>query len=284
MSKIFVLFNPLAGNGTCEKASAAIEQLFPQEDVEYVKDEGLDHEEFFGNLAPTDKVVLCGGDGTINYFANSMDTEKIQNELYYYPAGSGNDFYNDIRTCKEKKLVPVNEYFKGLPRVYVNGMTKKFVNGIGFGIDGYCCEEGDRQRQKHPGKRVNYTFVALKGLIYAYSRVNAKITLDEDKVVEYKDVWMVPSMNGRFYGGGMMCAPNQNRLESAQVSVIVVHSGSRIRLLLAFLSIFNGGHLKYKNIVSEYKAKKVHVEFDRATALQIDGETVKNVTEYTVEV
>ena len=31
-----------------------------------------------------------------------------------------------------------------------------------------------------------------------------------------------------------------------------------------------------------YTGREVHVEFDRPTALQIDGETVTGVTEYTV--
>jgi len=285
MSKTFVLFNPLAGNGTCEMASREIEGILSGRETEFVKDEKLNHADFFEKLDSEDEVVICGGDGTINFLANSVDTDAIQNALYYYPAGSGNDFYNDIRESKEKKLVRINDYLKNLPVVEVNGIRRKFVNGIGYGIDGYCCEEGDRQRERKPGKRVNYTIIALKGLLYDFHRVNAKISLDGKESIQYKDVWMAPSMNGRFYGGGMMCAPNQDRLNrNNQVSVIVVHSNSRLRLLAAFLTIFKGEHLKYDKIVTEFKAGQVHVEFDRPTALQIDGETVKNVTEYRVSV
>ena len=173
-------------------------------------------------------------------------------------------------------------YLKCIPTVRVNGMEKLFLNGIGFGIDGYCCEEGDKKRVTKPGKRVNYSIIALKGLAYDFKRVNAKVTVD-GVTKEFRDVWMSPAMNGRFYGGGMMCAPNQNRMnEDGLVSVIVVHSRFRLGLLIAFSSVFKGKHLRYKNIVSEIMGSDVTVEFDRPTALQIDGETVKNVTKYEV--
>ena len=90
-------------------------------------------------------------------------------------------------------------------------------------------------------------------------------------------------MNGRFYGGGMMCAPHQDRMnEKGLVSVIIVHSRFRIPLLIAFASVFKGKHVLYKSMVTELTGTYVRVEFDRPTALQIDGETVTNVTEYVV--
>ena len=285
MSKIYVLYNPIAGNGACEKNISVLDEIFAGRELEYVDFIGLngDLKGFFDGLLPDDKVVLCGGDGTINCFINQIDTDTIVNEVMYYPLGSGNDFYNDVAANpKEKKAIVINEYIKNLPFVEVNDIKKRFINAIGFGIDGYCCEEGDRQRKLRPGKPVNYTTVALKGLVYDYHRVNAKICVD-DKKYEYKDVWMVPALNGRYYGGGMMCAPNQDRINNNNtVSVIIVSSKSRLKLLVAFMSIFKGTHIKYKSTVTELKGTNVQVEFDRPTSLQIDGETVTNVTQYIV--
>lgn len=284
MGKIYVLYNPLAGNGTCEEESKKLKDIYKGEELVYINNCELEDGmgTFFDTLEESDKVVLCGGDGTLNYFINAVDVDRVENELLYFPSGSGNDFYNDICGDKDKQIFAINKYIKNLPYVEVNGMKKRFINGIGYGIDGYCCEEGDNQRKRRPGKRVNYTIVALKGLLYDFRRVNAKVTID-GKQFEYKDVWMVPAMNGRFYGGGMMCAPNQDRLNNNnKVSVIVVSSKSRVRLLIAFMSVFKGEHLKYKSIVTEHKGSDVTVEFDSPTALQIDGETVKNVLSYSV--
>lgn len=283
MSKSYVLYNPLAGNKTCENTISKIHEHIEgeMEFVDFCSISG-DMERFFNELEEEDKVILCGGDGTLNYFVNAVDADKIDNEIYYFPAGSGNDFWHDICDNHEGPLYPINSYIRNLPFIETKGIKKRFINGIGYGIDGYCCEEGDRMRVKRPGRPVNYTLIALKGLLYAYSRANAVVTVD-GKVYEYKDVWMATAMHGRYYGGGMKCAPNQDRNNSGnKVSVIVVHSKSRIRLLLAFATIFEGKHLKYKSFVKELKGSEVKVEFDRPSALQIDGETVKDVKGYSV--
>jgi len=285
MSKVFVLYNPLAGNGTCEDDSHKLNEIFDEDEISYIDFCTLDNDRldrFFKGLSKDDKVVLCGGDGTIGHFINALDPDQIKNDVLYFPAGSGNDFYHDVDADRLNGAIPLNKYIVKLPWVEVNGIRRRFINGIGYGIDGYCCEEGDKVREKRPGKKVNYAKIAVKGLLYDFHRVNATITIDGE-VREFKDVWMAPTMNGRYYGGGMMCAPNQERLfRNNQVCVIVVSSASRLSLLKAFMSIFKGEHLKYTKIVSEFKGSEINVKFDRPTALQIDGDTVKDVTEYSV--
>ena len=91
-------------------------------------------------------------------------------------------------------------------------------------------------------------------------------------------------MKGRFYGGGMMATPHQNRLDpDKNVTCMVMNGAGKIRTLIAFPSIFKGEHVK-KKIVHVMKGKHVKVRFDRPVALQIDGETVLNVSEYEVNV
>ena len=34
-------------------------------------------------------------------------------------------------------------YAQKLPTVTVNGKAYRFLNGIGYGIDGYCCQVGE---------------------------------------------------------------------------------------------------------------------------------------------
>lgn len=51
---------------------------------------------------------------------------------------------------------------------------------------------------------------------------------------------------------------------------------------MVFPSIFKGEHIKHKDVVSVYKGHNISVEFDSPHALQIDGETIKNVLSYSV--
>lgn len=280
---IYVMYNPLAGNSTCEESSKGVAEIFGDNELTYVDLLAVeDINQFISQMKNDDQIVICGGDGTLNYLLNHIDTSQLEQDVLYYPAGSGNDFYHDIDEDRMNGAYRVNHYLQCLPTVEVNGMKKIFLNGIGYGIDGYCCEEGDKVRIKRPGKRVNYSAIALRGVAYDYKRVNAKITVD-GVTKEFSNVWMAPTMNGRFYGGGMMCAPNQDRLnENGLVSVIVVHSKSRLKILAIFPSIFKGAHLKFKSVATEIMGSDVTVEFDKPTALQIDGETVTNVLKYSV--
>lgn len=70
----------------------------------------------------------------------------IRQELFYFASGSGNDFLRDMAQGSSKVL-PLKEYIARLPQVRVNGKTHRFLNGIGYGIDGYCCQVGDELRE-----------------------------------------------------------------------------------------------------------------------------------------
>ena len=86
------------------------------------------------------------------------------------------------------------------------------------------------------------------------------------------------------YGGGMMTAPQQDRLaEDGEVTVVLFHGKGRLKTLMVFPSIFKGEHVNHKEMVAVHTGKEISVTFDRPTALQIDGETVLNVTNYKVK-
>ena len=89
-----------------------------------------------------------------------------------------------------------------------------------------------------------------------------------------------------FFGrtGGMMPTPDQNRFDKNKlVSVGAMHSVKPLRALTIFPGIFKGKLSKHTKYVDIRYASSVTVKFNRPTALQIDGETVLGVLEYTVK-
>ena len=89
-------------------------------------------------------------------------------------------------------------------------------------------------------------------------------------------------MKGRYFGGGIMATPGQDRLDSERrLMLMVLHDIGNLHTLMLFPSVFTGKHVKYKKYVEFMQGKEITVKFDRPTALQIDGETVLGVTEYT---
>ena len=278
MATAYILYNKKAGDSNSMKSVENLEIILDDEvkyiDVTEISNYGV----FLSGLDKEDYVILAGGDGTLNWFINRTDGVEIHNEILYFPNGTGNDFANDLGHTKECNPFSITEHLKNLPSVVVNGKKYRFINGVGYGIDGYCCEVGDNLK-KIPGKKINYTAIAIKGLLFHYKPTNAKVTVD-GVTHTYKKVWLVPTMNGRFYGGGMMPTPKQKR-NSGALSTMVFHNSGKLKTLMIFPSLFKGEHIKHTKHVDILEGKEITVEFDRKSSLQIDGETILGVTSYT---
>lgn len=277
MKVYYVLYNPYAGNGAfrnhAEKLCGAFTGDYKLVDITSI----TDYEAFFASLPEEAQIVISGGDGTLNRFLNQTRRLSLPEALYYCACGSGNDFQRDITGKDTAQLIPLTPYIRDLPMVTVNGKEYLFLNGVGFGIDGYCCEVGDKLR-KESDKPINYAMIAIKGLLFHFKPRSASVTVD-GKEYSFRRVWLAPTMNGRFYGGGMMPTPDQDRLaEPPSVSTMVMHSAGKLRALAVFPSIFKGEHVKHTKMVTVLKGRDITVTFDRPTALQIDGETVSGVT------
>ena len=276
--KRYVVYNPLAGYGSVEEKLTLLRSIYP-EHTEFKNITDIDnYAEYFSCLSSDDEIVIVGGDGTINCFVNKTAELQFPCDILYYPTGTGNDFVRDITVSDTSKPFSIKKYIENLPTVEVNGKKHFFINGVGYGIDGYCCEVGDALKAKSH-KPVNYTSIAIKGLLFHYHPTNAVVTVDGVRY-EYKKVWIAPTMNGKFYGGGMMPAPEQNRLDNDELTLMLFHGSGKIKTLMVFPSLFKGEHVKHTEMVALHKGKEITVEFDSPAALQIDGETVLGVKSY----
>ena len=278
----YLFYNPSARNGKAAEDLQLIKKTLDGQDVEiYAVTDIDDYVSVIDKIQPEDIVYIVGGDGTLNRFINDSTNLRILGDIFFYSAGTGNDFKHDVDPDNSLYRNRLNDYIRNLPTVTVGGVTYKFVNGIGFGIDGYCCEEGDRQRAA--GRQdINYSAIAVKGCLFRFKPYGADITVDGE-TIHYDKVWLAPTMFGKYYGGGMKVAPEQDRNNPQHtVTNVVIHGTGRLKTLIRFTKIFSGEHTKYTDMVDTRTGHEVRVVFDRPCALQIDGETVKNVTEYTV--
>lgn len=280
MNTGYVIYNLKAGHETTVDDIKALDSLM-NVPLKYVDIESIkSYESFLLSLDADDYIILCGGDGILNRFINDTENIAYTCDVLYYPIGTGNDFATDFGKPKGCTPFSITEYIKSLPYAVIQGNKYRFLNGIGYGIDGYCCEVGDKLKEESD-KEVNYTTIAIKGLLFHYKPTKATVTVDGE-VHAYKKVWLAPTMNGRYYGGGMMPTPDQNRRNSEhKLSVMVFHDTGKLRTLMIFPSIFKGEHVGHTEAVDILTGHEIKVEFDRPTALQVDGETILGVTSYT---
>lgn len=275
--KYYILYNPCAANNMGETQAKRLDTIFPEDERTYYDVTKIqDYKSFFAGLDADGEVILCGGDGTINRFVNEIDGMALTHKILYYPCGSGNDFAREVG-ANENNPIELTPYIKNLPTVTVKGEPFRFLNGVGYGIDGYCCEVGDKLRVDKPGKKINYTSIAIKGLLFHYKPTDATVIVD-GKEYTFKKVWLAPIMNGCYYGGGMWPAPEQKR-DSDRLSVMVFHGTGKIRSLLIFPGIFKGTHVKKKKNITVLTGKEITVKYASPKATQIDGETILGVSE-----
>ncbi len=280
--KYYVLFNPLSANGHGKEKVNHLPEKLPDAELEYIDvTQMTDARGWLAELSLDATIILCGGDGTINHFVNNTRGIEIRQKILYYPCGSGNDFAREVQG--DKDFVELNPYIQNLPVVTVQGKEYLFINGVGYGIDGYCCEVGDKIRAETPNKKIDYTGIAIKGLLFHYKPTNATVIVDGE-IHEFQKVWIAPTMKGWYYGGGMKPAPAQDRTDpDNKVSVMLFHGTGKLKTLCIFPSLFKGEHVKHTKHITIFTGKEITVKFDEPRALQVDGETILGVTEYTVK-
>ena len=125
-----VLFNPLSKSGRNKKIIDHILDILRNMNEEYDLLSIIDIKNFnnyLDEIPLSDKILIVGGDGTIHYLVNFLDGKEIKHEIYFYGAGTGNDFVRNIESKDE--FVLINGYLNNLPIAYFEGIERRFVNG-----------------------------------------------------------------------------------------------------------------------------------------------------------
>lgn len=212
-----------------------------------------------------EKIILLGGDGTINNLVNRLIHHDLKQDIYIKKNGSGNDF---LRSLKAQDKNP--QYI--MQNTLDNADTHYFINGTGIGLDGLTIEYVDNAKNK--GK-VTYFLSALKAVIN-FVPEPLHVEIDGEKFIFEKAYSLIVN-NGRFVGGGMEMTKKAN-IDDEMLDVIIVHKIHKFFLLLIFVSVCFGLHTKFKKYVFYRKCQHVKAEFTTPQITQSDGEKFTDIT------
>ena len=277
----YILFNPLSSNG---KSIEVMEKLkgklakdgHPSEAIDIIE-VSKDIDSFLNRTDKDDKIVILGGDGTLHYFVNGIRNIVIEQEIFLYKGGTGNDF---SREFKNKEIINITPYIKGLPTFKINGdeNNKVFINGVGFGLDGaVCCGVNDSGTKKSGLAYIKN----LLSLIKNFPRYDLEVWVDGVRHT-YKKVWLATVTNGKYFGGGMKISPVSDRTDDI-LEMYVIHSVSFPKLLCIFPTIFIGKHMLFKKVgISLVKGRHFKLVSNAPLPFQSDGEVVVDVNEIEV--
>ncbi|MBN2604799.1 MAG: hypothetical protein JXR62_03100 [Bacilli bacterium] len=263
-----ILYNPLSKNSKSNIQTHKLVRYYKKNNIPFRLKSILkidDMRDFLETKQQFNKVILLGGDGTINHFVNNTIDYAIRQDIYLKKNGSGNDF---LRSLKGNDQNP--QYI--MESTYDTGYKTFFINGTGMGIDGYV---GYLINQSPRKGKLSYLLNTLKALI-KYIPEPLKVTIDGTEH-QFKKAYLVTMNNGRYFGGGMQISP-EAKIDDEYLDVIVCHTISKLFILPIFFTIYLGKHTLFKKYVFHQKGKIVKAEFATPQITQADGENYYDIT------
>ena len=268
---VSLVVNPAAGSSSFRSLDR-ITSLLQQKSslVTCVTKKQGDAFEFAKGLTKTDRVIVAGGDGTINEVINGLlsseDTGTREIPVSIIPLGTANVLAKELGIPEDINGA-VHQLFSGSARKIslgrINGRYFSLMAGIGFDAETVRGVKNDFIK-KISGK-LAHVVSGLKVLIN-YSPASIKIITPEKELHGYFAV----IGNAKCYGGFFYVTPDASVTEN-MLDVCVVKGRTRIDLLRFIIGVLRQKHTGLRDV--EYtKASEVEVTSDSRVHVQIDGE------------
>lgn len=276
MRHLFII-NPKAGKGQALNYKEDIVQYFKsrKENYEILITERSGHAtEYLKEYDYTEKckVYAIGGDGTLNEVVNGLIGKDI--ELGIIPAGSGNDFVKTyLGEVKPKDILikTIEGTSKEVDIGYIN--NRYFMNISSIGFDAHVANNAKNYKENILiSGPMSYIFGAIEALIKFKSQ-RLKFIIDD---VEYsEDMFLIAVANGRYYGGGIVLAPDAEIIDGF-LDVYAVKKSNPYKIIRYLKAFLTKKDIKKIEETYYYKCKRLKVISEKEIISNIDGEIVKN--------
>lgn len=266
-----LIYNPAAGRGRTRRRIAAVEAHLSKRgarlDVHSTSGASdLTRVAAESSRAGFDRVVVCGGDGTVHFALREFDLER--GTLAVVPLGSGDDF---------ARVAGIPRDIEGACEAILSGRTRevdvatangtRFLGVAGLGFDSEVAAFANEVR-------------VLRGssvYVYAILRVLPRFTPHPVRIVidgsSRSDTIMFMAVgNSRQYGGGIRIVPAAE-IDDGVLDYCIVHRTSRFQLLKTLPRAYTGAHVT-SPFVETGRGRSFHVESDRVLEVYADGEKV----------
>jgi diacylglycerol kinase (ATP) len=265
-----IIYNPAAGRGRARRHVREVE--------EYLRSRGarVDCEPSTGpddlvriaaesSRAGYDRVVVCGGDGTLNLAVREFDLAK--GTLALIPTGSGDDFARVMgipRKIRPACDVVLDGVVREVDVALANGIRYLGVAGLGF--DSEVADYANRNVKLLRGSAV---------YLYAIFRVLPRFTprpvrLRSEDGTRDVQIMFAAVGNTRQYGGGIRITPAAV-VDDGLLDLCIVHETTRMELLKTLPKAYTGAHVK-SPFVESARGREFHFTSEQAMAVYADGE------------
>ncbi|HEX2059576.1 MAG TPA: diacylglycerol kinase family protein [Thermoanaerobaculia bacterium] len=265
-----VIYNPYAGRGRARRHVSEVEEYLRSRGARVDCEPSTGPDDLVRIAAESsrgsyDRVVVCGGDGTLNLAVREFDLAR--GTLALIPTGSGDDF---------ARVMGIPRQVRGACDVVLDGRVREVdvatANGIrylgvaGLGFDSEVAEYANRNVKFLRGSAV---------YLYAIFRVLPKFTPRRVQLRAGNGTRELPIMfaavgNTRQYGGGIRITP-EAVVDDGLLDLCLVHSTTRVQLLKTLPRAYTGAHCR-SEFVEMQRGREFHFTSEQAMAVYADGE------------
>lgn len=238
-----VIYNPTAGRGRARRHVREVEEYLRSRGARVDCEPSTGPEDLVriaaeSSRASFDRVVVCGGDGTLNLAVREFDLER--GTLALIPTGSGDDFAKVMgipRAIRAACDVALGSAVRSVDVALANGIRYMGVAGLGF--DSEVADYANRHGGLLRGSAV---------YLYAIFRVLPRFTprpvrLSTGNGSRDEEIMFAAVGNTRQYGGGIRITPDAV-VDDGLLDLCIVHRTTRAQLLKTLPKAYTGAHVR----------------------------------------
>lgn len=268
---VSLVVNPVAGSSSFRSLDRIKSLLQKKSSLStFITNKQGDAFEFAKGLKNADRIVVAGGDGTINEVINGLlsseDPQTKEISVSIIPTGTANVLAKELGIPEDidgavHRLITGSARKISLGRI--NGRYFSLMAGIGF--DGETVLGVKNDFIKKISGKLAHVVSGLKVLIN-YSPAPIKIIIPEKEIHGYLAV----IGNAKCYGGFFYVTPYAS-LNNPDLDICLFKGRTRSGLVRFIIGVLRQKHLCFKDI--EYlKASEMEILSDSKVHVQIDGE------------
>ena len=276
--KTLIIANPVAGGGRTRRLWPTLQNLlapsFGLYEVAWSERPG-DATRLARQAKKYQRVVACGGDGTIHEVANGLFSvpEEERPSLGCLSLGTGGDFIKSLGIPKNLRRQIAILINNREAKIDVGEITfgsdrekKIFLNVADAGMGAEVIRRLDRRL----GQKLGYLSASL--LTYLRRRPHWMEIRIEGKPAWSGQALLAVVANGRCFGGGMQIAP-QADLQDGRFDLIVIKDLAPLWIPLTIALLYTR-QLRRLPQVSLFRAAEVEINSPETVHLDIDGEPI----------
>lgn len=224
-----------------------------------------------------ERIVVGGGDGTLNAVLNALDGRFDQVQLGLLPLGTANDFARSIgMPCELDRAIDalrrgdVRPLDVGSIALHSGLASPRYFLNVSVGGFSSIAKDKLDETRKDLWKRLAYIVSAVKALP-ELTQYQLRLQIDDQPAVELQ-AYNLAIANAKFAGGGIPIAPEAD-VADGLLDVVVFATGPLPKMAAVATKAWRGNHLEDEHVLY-WRARKARIWSEPPFDLNVDGEEI----------